>query len=343
MICEGRLACALLVGLVAALAIVGFTPAPARAAHSPTGLTVTPAGCTSVVPAWDSPAGGSLAGWDYQHYQVVGAPTAFEEIAELPEIAEFPEIADSGAATTPFTVTGLTAGTDYATRLQFRYSDGASVTSRYRSVSIAPTCPTILASINGQTRTAHPSVGASAPSGGQTGTAATPEDPEIHTVAPTCVGGDVDGTAVTLTFSEPLETTAVPSPAHFTLTADGRSFSPHSIEVNGATVTMTLHADDAVTIGQSVTATYHASTNPDERLQDPSGNFVAACSSKPVQNHTTVPWIPVPVDSDWSSNPYDGDWASQSNPCDQPWSSNPFDTPGSGPSPGQVVCPVVPS
>ena len=328
MIREGRLACARLVALIAALAIVGITPAPARAAHSPTGLTATPAGCTSALPAWDSPTGRSLAGWDYQ---VVGAHAAFQEIAA------------SGTAASAFTVTGLTAAA--ASHDPFAvppsgWGIGDQPVSERLHHRRLPHRPRH--SINGVDEN-RPSLHRCAGSG-QSFTAATPEDPatagdpEIRAAAPTCVGGDVDGTAVTLTFSDPLDVTAVPRPAHFTLTADGRSFSPHSIEVSDTRVAMTLHADDAVTIGQSVTVTYHASTNPDERLQDLAGNLVAACSSRPVQNHTTVPWIPVPVDPDWSSNPYDEPWSPQDNPCDQSWSSNPFDTPGSGPGHGQVVC-----
>ena len=94
----------------------------------------------------------------------------------------------------------------------------------------------------------------------------------------------VDGTVVTLTYDETLDTTSTPAKNAFTVTADSMALSVDSVAVSEAVVTLTLGAQ--AVRGQAVRLDYTPGTKP---LQDPAGNAAAALSSAAVTNTTPEP------------------------------------------------------
>ena len=83
----------------------------------------------------------------------------------------------------------------------------------------------------------------------------------------------MDGTKLTVTFNENLDTGSVPAPGDFNVTVGSarRNVASGGVAIDGATVTLTLSS--AVTSGDTVTLAYtKPSANP---LQDASGNAVA--------------------------------------------------------------------
>ena len=93
----------------------------------------------------------------------------------------------------------------------------------------------------------------------------------------------VNGTALTVTFDENLDTSSLPAGSAFTVSG-GRT-GTGTVSVSGAVASVTL--DRAVTAGETVTVSYTTPTaNP---LQDAAGNDVADFSGKDVTNNTPVP------------------------------------------------------
>ena len=97
-----------------------------------------------------------------------------------------------------------------------------------------------------------------------------------------------DGTALTLTYSETLDTDSVPDADDFTVKVAGSAVSLAAnspVAVNGSTVTLTLASAPAN--GQSVTVSYTADANP---IQDRAGNDAANLSDHSAQE-TTPPTL----------------------------------------------------
>ncbi len=105
------------------------------------------------------------------------------------------------------------------------------------------------------------------------------------TTAPTVSSAAVNGTALTITYNENLDTNSVPAPGQFTVTVDGSGQTPTGVAINGKTVTLTLGT--AVATGQTVTVAYNAPTN--NPIQDASGNDAGALSNQQVTNNTPDP------------------------------------------------------
>ncbi len=91
--------------------------------------------------------------------------------------------------------------------------------------------------------------------------------------APTPTSAAVNGTELTVTFSEPLDESSVPGQARFKANLAGVGFkSPASVAVDGNTVTLTLEDADAAVHDQTVGVLYQKPTGTP--LRDLSGNEV---------------------------------------------------------------------
>ena len=98
--------------------------------------------------------------------------------------------------------------------------------------------------------------------------------------APTFQSAAVNGTTLTVTFNENLDTGSAPAGSAFT--TSGSRTGTGTVSISGATATVTL--DSAVTHGETVTVSYTLpGTNP---LQDASGNDVATFTGQAVTNNT---------------------------------------------------------
>ena len=88
-------------------------------------------------------------------------------------------------------------------------------------------------------------------------------DHKVDTITPTLESAKVDGTTLTITFSEDLIETAAPANTAFTVKLDGATTgtNPMAVSISGSVVTLTLAS--AVTPGQTVTVSYaKPQTNP---------------------------------------------------------------------------------
>ena len=101
----------------------------------------------------------------------------------------------------------------------------------------------------------------------------------IAKTAPEFQSAEVDGTTLTLAFSEDLDSGSKPAASDFTVKVNGTAQTPTGVAISGSTVTLTLRT--AVTAGQSVTVSYAIpSSNP---LQH-AGRRVAGFSDRTVVN-----------------------------------------------------------
>ncbi|MUT65030.1 Ig-like domain-containing protein [Paenibacillus sp. NEAU-GSW1] len=103
------------------------------------------------------------------------------------------------------------------------------------------------------------------------------------TTAPSLKGAIVKGMTLTLTFSEALKSSYVPSTASFYVRGQNSSLQVSKVTVNGAVVTLTLNASPK--IGESVTVSYFAS---DTGLQTSNGTKIENLNSVTVANQTTL-------------------------------------------------------
>ena len=105
---------------------------------------------------------------------------------------------------------------------------------------------------------------------------------------PAFASAAVDGTALTLTFSENLDTGSKPADSAFAVTVDGstRSLTSGGVAISGSTVTLTLAS--AVTIGQTVTVSY---TKPATDPLQHAGRVVDSFSNQAVANNTSVTMV----------------------------------------------------
>ena len=107
-------------------------------------------------------------------------------------------------------------------------------------------------------------------------------------VAPVLAAASVNGTVLTLTFSEALDTDSKPSAGAFAVTVDGSARTVDAVALSGSAVALTLAS--AVTSAETVTAGYTVPTGADAApLQDAAGNAVAGFTDESVSNDTPAP------------------------------------------------------
>ena len=111
---------------------------------------------------------------------------------------------------------------------------------------------------------------------------------KVDTTKPSLESASAMDTALTLTFSEELNTTA-PANTAFTVKVDGGTgVNPTAVSISGSVVTLTLAS--AVTAGQTVTVSYtKPSTNP---IKDLSGKEADSFTG---ENAPTAPPVDVTV------------------------------------------------
>ena len=125
----------------------------------------------------------------------------------------------------------------------------------------------------------------SAPSGEA---AATPQE----TVPPAPSSATVDGTTLTITFSEGLTETPAPAAAAFTVNVGSNQRGVNSVAISGSTVTLTLAS--AVTSTDEVTVSYTVpSDTAAARLKDQSDNPAASFAARAVTNNTAAALTPL--------------------------------------------------
>ena len=110
---------------------------------------------------------------------------------------------------------------------------------------------------------------------------ATPQE----TVPPSPSAATVDGTTLTITFDEPLDTGETPDKSAFAVTVAGSSRGLDTVSVSGSLVTLTLVT--AALAGEVVTVDYTAPSGATaDRLRDLAGNAAASFSGQQVTNDT---------------------------------------------------------
>ena len=111
--------------------------------------------------------------------------------------------------------------------------------------------------------------------------AATAED----RVAPVLAASSVNGAALTLTFSEALDTDSKPAAGAFAVSVQGNARTVDAVALSGSAVALTLAS--AVVADETVTVGYTAPTGTGASpLQDAAGNAVAGFSGAAVSNDT---------------------------------------------------------
>lgn len=102
---------------------------------------------------------------------------------------------------------------------------------------------------------------------------------------PQLTAATVNGTTLTLTFSEPLDENATPAVAAFAVTVGTDSRAINAVDVAGSVVTLTLSS--AISAGDTVTVGYTMPTGSGaQAIQDTFGNKTASFSNETVQNAT---------------------------------------------------------
>ena len=98
-------------------------------------------------------------------------------------------------------------------------------------------------------------------------------------VAPTLASAAVDGTVLTLAYSEALDETSAPAAGAFTVTVAGAGRTVDAVAVSQSTVALTLAsavvADETVTVGYAVPT--DAGT---ARIEDEAGNAAAGFTGR---------------------------------------------------------------
>ena len=107
-------------------------------------------------------------------------------------------------------------------------------------------------------------------------------------VVPALASASVDGTILTLTFSEALDTASQPAADAFAVTVDGTARTVDAVALSGSAVALTLAS--AVAAEETVTVGYTVPTGTDAApLQDASGNAAASFADESVSNDTPAP------------------------------------------------------
>ena len=120
------------------------------------------------------------------------------------------------------------------------------------------------------------------------GAAAEVEATAEDRVVPTLTAAAVNGTALTLTFSEALDEDSKPAADAFAATVAGDARTVDAVALSGSAVELTLAS--AVTSGETVTVGYTAPAGADAApLKDAAGNDAASFAGEAVTNDTQEP------------------------------------------------------
>ena len=111
---------------------------------------------------------------------------------------------------------------------------------------------------------------------------------DVDEVAPVLTGAAVNGTALTLTYSEALDGDSSPGAGAFAVTVAEASRTVDAVSVSGSAVTLTLAS--AVASGETVSVDYTAPTGAEATpLKDGAGNEAASFTAQAVTNDTPAP------------------------------------------------------
>ena len=130
---------------------------------------------------------------------------------------------------------------------------------------------------------------------------------KIDTVAPTFSSAEVNGTALTITFSEDLAAAANLANGAFAVkkTPQGGAETEVSLSgtpsISGKTVTLTLASAVALTDGSVKVSYTQPGSGTDNALKDPVGNKVVTFPDQAVTNNTPDPNAPPPPPTIWSA------------------------------------------
>ena len=117
---------------------------------------------------------------------------------------------------------------------------------------------------------------------------------DVDEIAPTLTAASVNGTALTLTFSEALDATSQPAADAFAVTVAEAVRTVDAVSLSGNTVELTLAL--AVASGETVTVGYTVPTGVNAApLKDAAGNDVAGFTGEAVSNKTPAPVNAVPT------------------------------------------------
>ena len=126
-----------------------------------------------------------------------------------------------------------------------------------------------------------------------------------ETTAPTVSSAAVDGTTLTLTFSEGLTETPLPAAATFTTNVGSNQRGVDALTISGSTVTLTLAS--AVTSTDGVTVSYTVPSDAAAaRLKDLSDNSAASFAAQAVINNTAAVLTPLTASSHSAPASHDG-------------------------------------
>ena len=107
----------------------------------------------------------------------------------------------------------------------------------------------------------------------------------VDGVRPAFVSAAVDGSSLTLTYGEALDTGSRPASGDFTVEVGGSGRSVGAVSISGSVVTLTLNPE--VEHGETgIRVSYTPGTSP---IQDAMGNDALALSNRPVTNTTDAP------------------------------------------------------
>ena len=116
---------------------------------------------------------------------------------------------------------------------------------------------------------------------------------DVDEIAPALVSAAVDGTLLTLTWSDALDEGSVPATDAFAVTVAGASRGVDAVDVAESAVTLTLAT--AVASGETVTASYTVPTEASAaRIEDAAGNDAAGFTGEAVTNETVASENTVP-------------------------------------------------
>ena len=111
---------------------------------------------------------------------------------------------------------------------------------------------------------------------------------DVDEIAPTLANATVDGSQMTVAFSEALDESSSPAASAFVVAVDGTGRAVSDVSVGGSTVTLTLAS--AVAAGETVTVGYTAPTGANANpIVDAAGNPAAEFSGQAVTNNTAAP------------------------------------------------------
>ena len=115
---------------------------------------------------------------------------------------------------------------------------------------------------------------------------------DVDEIAPTLTAAAVNGTALTLTFSEALDADSKPAADAFAVSVEGTARTVDAVALSGSTVELTLAS--AVASSETVTVGYTAPTGASATpLQDAAGNAVAGFTDEAVTYETSaLPVLP---------------------------------------------------